>query len=475
MSRRRKAASPPSETAVRQPTAVRERTLSRSQVVDKQVITRTSGLQLGVISHFLVDPRTVSVIFLHLRAKGLGGQEVGVVELSALTQIADVVLVHDESALEDELRSRGLVKLVGYSVQAYDGTPLGKVRDFMFSPDTGRITHLSYDTFGLPTIPEALLNVYEVDAEAVLEVRSGLVVLKRGAERAVVLVSTGLLGYALDKAKDVFDMVKGEDDGEGQLYIEGMDEAFMEWRRSHGAEWARYYGLRELPSSRAQVDMITRSMQNALPPPRQTAELPRREPATRPTARDPRTRRTPYSSTEQRRPGTLGAEAGQALPPRRQQPAAAAASTSASVPIIDMRPREPFRRRDVDGRYGDAPVAAPPQQVQEEAAGPGVPFDQFVVREPAATRVPQMETYGDFQQPVRADQASASGRERYLRGYQPDPIEGPRVDSRETMSEEERSDRATAIRRDLSDWRLQKADSEVYQYRDANIPRMRRH
>ena len=92
-----------------------------------QVITRTSGLQLGVISHFLVDPRTVSVIFLHLRAKGLGGQEVGVVELSALTQIADVVLVHDESALEDELRSRGLVKLVGYSVQAYDGTPLGKV------------------------------------------------------------------------------------------------------------------------------------------------------------------------------------------------------------------------------------------------------------------------------------------------------------------------------------------------------------
>lgn len=70
----------------------------------------------------------MSVMFLHLRAKGLGGVELGVVELSALTQIADVVLVHDESALEDDVRSRGLVKLVGYSVQAYDGTPLGKVR-----------------------------------------------------------------------------------------------------------------------------------------------------------------------------------------------------------------------------------------------------------------------------------------------------------------------------------------------------------
>jgi hypothetical protein len=92
-----------------------------------QVITRTSGLQLGIISHFLVDPRTVSVIYLQLRAKGLGGDQIGVVSLSALTQIADVVLVHDESVVEDELRSGGLAKLVGYSVQSYDGTPLGKV------------------------------------------------------------------------------------------------------------------------------------------------------------------------------------------------------------------------------------------------------------------------------------------------------------------------------------------------------------
>lgn len=116
-------------------------------------------------------------------------------------------------------------------------------------------------------------------------------------------------------------------------------------------------------------------------------------------------------------------------------------------------------------------------QVQEEPAGPGVPFDQFVVREPAATRVPQMESYGDYQQPVRGEQASASERERYSRGSQPRPMEGPRMDRREPMPDAEGSDRATAIRRDLSDWRLQKADAEtqVYQYRDANIPRMRRH
>lgn len=85
-------------------------------------------MQLGIISHFLIDPRNAMVVYLSLRAKGLGGQDVGMVPLSALTQIGDVVLVHDESAvMDDALRSRGLVKLVGHSVQSYDGTPLGKV------------------------------------------------------------------------------------------------------------------------------------------------------------------------------------------------------------------------------------------------------------------------------------------------------------------------------------------------------------
>ena len=75
------------------------------------------------------------------------------------------------------------------------------MRDFAFSPDSGEVTHLSYDSLGLPTVPETLLNVYEVDMESVLELREGLVVLRRGAERATVLVSSGILGYALDKVK----------------------------------------------------------------------------------------------------------------------------------------------------------------------------------------------------------------------------------------------------------------------------------
>ena len=122
--------------------------------------------------------------------------------------------------------------------------------------------------------------------------------------------------------------------------MEGMDDAFLEWRAQHGQEWARYYGLtvsplpstipaaicrclqervselsqqfhcslwslaavpallecqsslrwqctrccslhavrmQELPTSRAQVDQVTMRTRSMLPPPRQAAQLLSRE------------------------------------------------------------------------------------------------------------------------------------------------------------------------------------------------------
>ena len=59
------------------------------------MITRTSGLQLGIISHFLIDPRTARVVYLSLRAKGLGGQDVGMVQkFSSLFCVLLTSLMH---------------------------------------------------------------------------------------------------------------------------------------------------------------------------------------------------------------------------------------------------------------------------------------------------------------------------------------------------------------------------------------------
>lgn len=116
----------------------------------------------------------------------------------------------------------------------------------------------------------------------------------------------------------------------------------------------------------------------------------------------------------------------------------------------------------------------------EEPSGPGVPFEEFVVREPAVTRVPQMEGYGDFQQPAyipRAERAIASAM-GYPASYPVDPAESPSRDMGKPEADQNdqvRSERVAAIKRELPDWRLQRDSQEVYQFRDANIPRMRRH
>lgn len=88
-----------------------------------------SGRLLGVIAYFFVDPRTLTVVSMDLRPKGLGMAPRANLLLSTLCQIGDVALVHDETALDlPPLTEReGCMRLTGCDVQSHDGTVLGKV------------------------------------------------------------------------------------------------------------------------------------------------------------------------------------------------------------------------------------------------------------------------------------------------------------------------------------------------------------
>ena len=97
------------------------------------MITRTTGKQLGYVAQLYVDPQRLQVVSLDLRPDWLtlGDGADSSILLSALRQIGDVVLVHDESALEEGAAigsAWGAVKLVGMPVETEDGQLLGKVR-----------------------------------------------------------------------------------------------------------------------------------------------------------------------------------------------------------------------------------------------------------------------------------------------------------------------------------------------------------
>lgn len=105
--------------------------IEMSQVMGKQVITRTTGRNLGVISAMWVDPVRYEVVSLDLDdKKGVGSMRIANFPLARLTQIGDVVLVHDETVMyEQPLDGRyGYYVLAGMEVRTRNGDFLGKVR-----------------------------------------------------------------------------------------------------------------------------------------------------------------------------------------------------------------------------------------------------------------------------------------------------------------------------------------------------------
>ena len=122
--------SPGSAQLARQP-AQPQFLLFRSQLANKQVVTRTDGQILGVVDQLLADPSTFRVVALSCKPSPdmLAGGVPKQLWLMSLKQISDVLLVHDSRALLKQPLTIGLgyVQLVGTVVKTAEGKVVGKV------------------------------------------------------------------------------------------------------------------------------------------------------------------------------------------------------------------------------------------------------------------------------------------------------------------------------------------------------------
>lgn len=168
----------------------------RSGLIDTQVITRGSGRRLGVVSQLWVDVDRWEVVAFELKgnlvSNYLPGESDGSVSLKKVRQIGDVVLVDDEQVIED-LNLSPFSKLVGCEVVTETGEPLGKVRDFEFTGNDGRVTHIVIDTFGVPRLPSRLLSTYELSIDEIVSVGSDKLIVFEGAEERLNQLTRGLL------------------------------------------------------------------------------------------------------------------------------------------------------------------------------------------------------------------------------------------------------------------------------------------
>ncbi|PWA61440.1 PRC-barrel-like protein [Artemisia annua] len=184
--------------------------VKRGNVIAKQVISIQSALSLGFVSQLWVDTNTWMVVIVEVRPNLLSGEQERFF-LEDTVQVGDVVLVEDETVMDNELKLVGLETLVGYSVVTPGRRDIGKVRGYTFNINSGAIESLELDSFGISIIPSSLVSTYALLVEDVLEVVSDTVVVHEAAASRIQRLTRGFwdakrMSYSMDDLEDYTDL-----------------------------------------------------------------------------------------------------------------------------------------------------------------------------------------------------------------------------------------------------------------------------
>lgn len=163
--------------------AADETLLPCTYLLARQVVALSSARILGVVTQLWVDAEQQRVVALWLGA-GLFSRDEGLLPLTKIRQIGDVILVDSEEALERRPAPAmlGCETLVGEDVTTEGGLFIGKVRDYVFSPDTGYIVSFVVDPLGLPLVPASLVSTYSIAVDELMYIQAKEIVVREGAD-----------------------------------------------------------------------------------------------------------------------------------------------------------------------------------------------------------------------------------------------------------------------------------------------------
>ncbi len=173
-----------------------EQIRQRSDLIGTQVITRTTGKRLGVVSQIWVDVDRRDVVAFGIRESVISGilsSSQQTMLLSSVRQIGDVILVEDDTAIEDDVNVEIYSSLISCEVITETGDLLGKVRGFKFDAETGELTSIVIASLGMAFIPDQVVSTYELSIDEVVSSGPDRLIVFEGAEQKMVQLSVGLL------------------------------------------------------------------------------------------------------------------------------------------------------------------------------------------------------------------------------------------------------------------------------------------
>jgi sporulation protein YlmC with PRC-barrel domain len=142
---------------------------------NKAIITTAEGTRLGVADGAIIDSSAMTLEAIAVADSTMQPSSPGLcIPTATLTQVGDVILVNEERSLRRPPAIPEFVAVLGVNVRSARGQYIGRVKDIDFDPDTGAISAIYYDEYGLSWLPLSLqlVNLYGVPTEAVLDVRS---------------------------------------------------------------------------------------------------------------------------------------------------------------------------------------------------------------------------------------------------------------------------------------------------------------
>jgi sporulation protein YlmC with PRC-barrel domain len=171
-----------------------EQICQRSDILGTQVITRDRGKRLGVVSQLWVDIDRREVVAIGLRDNifAVAGMP-RFMFLSNVSEIGDVLLVEDETAIEDDVDVEVYSILINSEVITETGELLGRVRGFRFDPEDGKLVSIVIASLGIPQIPDQVLSTYELGIEEIVSSGPNRLIVFEGSEERLRQLSVGLL------------------------------------------------------------------------------------------------------------------------------------------------------------------------------------------------------------------------------------------------------------------------------------------
>lgn len=173
-----------------------EQSRLRSDIVGTQVITRSTGRRLGIVSQLWVDLDRLEVLAIGLQenvlSKVIASNE-RVMLLSDIRQMGDVLLVDDDTVLDGDINTAGYSSLINSEVITESGEVLGRARGFKFNVITGKLETIVVASVGLPQIPDQIVSTYELPIEEIVSTGPDRIIVFEGSEEKLVQLSMGLL------------------------------------------------------------------------------------------------------------------------------------------------------------------------------------------------------------------------------------------------------------------------------------------